>query len=479
MSSVERAIKIVVLVCLLVLCRPIAAATYHISPTGNDSYAGTSAAPWASPNHALNCGDIIVAQAGSYNYANFASGKWGTVSCPAANNVAWLQCAIFDGCYISAGPNYGIYVDHSFWGVTGWEASTSSTGFTCFAAAPPSSNPTATIHHIIFVNNVANGCGGGGLGTFASGKYGVDYIAIISNIAFNSALNPRNCYSGISIFEPQASDSIAGTHIYVADNFVFGNVDPPVCANGPSTDGDGIIFDTFDHFLYCQQAVAQNNFVLANGGHGLEIQTYTTNPSCRPTVYFKNNTDWGNLLNLQFSTAWCVEAGINEAYGVDFTGNIVQPQRAAGCPSTNAVYAMYAYNTSGSTTGAGPASSIANNFIGLFTGAINTGSFNSDTNTFSFGVNITGLPGFANPVAPGQPACGGTANVLACMSPLISDFTPSGSAAAYGYQRPSATCITDDLYPQWLNSTSLPPGLVTAGCAPKPPTPVQLLVAVS
>jgi len=45
--------------------------TYYISPTGNDSNNGTSAAtPWATPNHSVQCGDVIIAAAGAYNGSN-------------------------------------------------------------------------------------------------------------------------------------------------------------------------------------------------------------------------------------------------------------------------------------------------------------------------------------------------------------------------------------------------------------------------
>src|SRR6201999_487629 len=74
------------------------AKTYYLSPTGSDFNSGQSpSVPWLYPNHPLNCGDVIVAAASTtYSSAIFYTGKWGTVTCPAKNNVAWLQCATFD-----------------------------------------------------------------------------------------------------------------------------------------------------------------------------------------------------------------------------------------------------------------------------------------------------------------------------------------------------------------------------------------------
>src|ERR1700723_802852 len=61
----------------------VALHTYYMSPTGSDSNNGlTAATAWATPNHAVVCGDVIVAAAG--NYASMS--HWGTVSaCPSTS----------------------------------------------------------------------------------------------------------------------------------------------------------------------------------------------------------------------------------------------------------------------------------------------------------------------------------------------------------------------------------------------------------
>ena len=54
-----------------------------MSPTGSDSNNGlTAATAWATPNHAVNCGDVIIAAAGIYP----VQPNWGTVSnCPSTS----------------------------------------------------------------------------------------------------------------------------------------------------------------------------------------------------------------------------------------------------------------------------------------------------------------------------------------------------------------------------------------------------------
>src|SRR6266702_8028290 len=121
------------------------ASTYYLSPYGSDSNSGLStSASWLSPNHSLNCGDVIVAAAStSYSATNFYTGKWGTVNCSAGNNVAWLKCATFDACKIYTTNNQGMWVDKSYWGVQGWEVTTSDSDVygTCFLATPRYSSP--------------------------------------------------------------------------------------------------------------------------------------------------------------------------------------------------------------------------------------------------------------------------------------------------------------------------------------------------
>src|SRR5262249_500066 len=161
---------------------------------------------WATPNHAgLTCGDTI----------HVASGTYGTqfqsitqpVNCPTADNVVWLKCDTAFSCFVTGAP--GVFLRSSFWGVQGFQIANISN--VCFTANPSGS---ATIGHIAFANNIANGCTISGIDTYNTGSNSVDNIAVIGNVVYNSA-NSSLCGSGISIGGPR-NDATASHIIYVA-----------------------------------------------------------------------------------------------------------------------------------------------------------------------------------------------------------------------------------------------------------------------
>jgi hypothetical protein len=445
---------------------PCAATTYFISPAGSDSNNGTSSGtPWLTPNHAVNCGDTITAAAGTYVYSNF-NANFGTVTCTGGNNVAWLTCATFDACKISGGGSGGIWVQTNYWGVQGWEitnASPTAATSSCFRASPTSA---ATIHHIIFANDIANGCGANGFTTFpyyAGGQFGVDYIAIVGDIAYNAAQSNSECYSGISIYEPVNSDTLPGTHIYVAGNYGWANLDPNPCGGGAPTDGEGIILDTFDGSQssfatpYTGQTVAANNIMVFNGGSGWEVfnnQTGTTNAP----IYMYANTAFGNKTDPNETVTFCGDSYIDSAKNVNEYGNIVRTGAATACGSSSPLYA-YWISRSNSTI------RLHNNW-GYSAAGNNIGT-NSNTG-FVAGPNVFGTdPAFANPVMPAAPSCGSSTSVPNCVATLIANFTPTVSAAkSYGYQIPATGSVYDPLFPQWLCNVNLPAGLVSMGCLP-------------
>jgi hypothetical protein len=428
---------------------------------GDDSNDGLSVeTPWLTPNHALNCGDTITAAASiDYSTGSFTRGKWGTVTCSAGNNVAWLQCARFDACKISSSSESGFMVSSNYWGIQGWEVSATGTYSSCFVATPPS---TLTIHHIVFANDIANGCGANGFTTFNNGNASVDYVAIIGDIVYDAAQSNSGCYSGISIYQPVQSDNLPGTHIYVAGNLSYNNLDPNPCAGGTPTDGEGIIFDTWDGSqgslpsAYSAQGVAENNILISNGGRGLEVFN-NQNGTEHASIYLRYNTVWGNNTDRNQNATYCGEVLIARALDVQAEFNIAATSSATGC-GANPNYGWY--------VGSGDSSDNVDSNLGYSASGTNDGA---DNNTgFSYGTdNIFGIdPDFANPATPRAPACGSFTSVPNCIATIIAEFQAQApQASGWGYQPVDSNGTSDPLFPQWLCNVNLPSGLITMGCS--------------
>ena len=435
---------------------PAAATTYYLAPAaagGRDANNGTSTVtPWLTPNHPLNCRDVILAAPGAYAEENFRPGQWGVVTCPTGNDVAWLKCATFDACKIniSSASHNAMTPTESYWGIQGWEVTASYlSGNQCFEAYPP--DLTHTIHHIIFANNIANGCGDGGFTSGASAaNVGTDYIVIIGNIAYNAAQDNANCYSGIDVTVPVNSDTTPGTHIYIAGNFVWGNVDPNPCSHTVPTDGQGINVDTVNEYSYSGQIVIDNNISVFNGAAGIQsFLNRGSSPNAR--IYIRYNTVYGNQ-NGRVNANPCAEINLNHSLSSTVYSNLVKTGAATGCRGTIGIYAIGV--TSGDSTDV------------IYGNALYSVAGNNISGATGGPGNLTGTnPNFVNPVLPSAPNCSNASSVPNCMATVIANFTPrSAASTAYGYQPPVSYSTYDPLFPQWLCNVNLPAGLVTMGC---------------
>jgi hypothetical protein len=458
-------LRLLILFCLLFIGLQSQAATYYISPNGSDSNPGTQLLPYLSPSHAFNCGDTLIAvPSTSYSASNFGPSKWGVVLNCSVPNVAWLICQTFDGCKITATTYSGMQVTTSYWGIAGWEVTVNaaaSNAYSCFSAIPNSGTP---IHHIIFANDIANGCNADAFQAANTGSTGYDYIAYIGNIAYNGAQGSTSCASGFSFYQPVLADTLPGTHLYMAGNFAFGNVDPATCNGTAPTDGEGFIIDTPDWSQhsgtnppYTGQIVVENNLSVFNGGRGIQLLNNAVSGSTYAHIYAVNNTVYGNNLFTNNAGNACAELYVYSAIQTEVYNNLSMPAAATACSSNPWWAATVLYGSASDF--------VYKNFLYSAAGH-NTVTANSGS--FAFGPNnITGTnPVFNNPVAPGAPSCSGYASVPACMASVIANFTSSNAiAASYGRQAPSSSLVFDPLFPSWLCNVTLPTGLISIGCA--------------
>jgi hypothetical protein len=477
-----------------------------MSPTGSDSNNGlTAATAWATPYHAVNCGDVIVAAAGSYGDMQ----SWGKVSsCPSTSGgidgtggvyFATMLCGgtYVGACYITtktstSGNGTAFDVTTSNWAIEGWYVNTSQHG-TAFSA----DGSQGLIHHVAFINDISANNNTAGFQSDDGGKagsHGVDYFAVVGSIAQNSA--GQTCNAAIDGVGINSYDTNAGTHVYFYGDFSYANHNV-TCEN--ISDTEDYMFDTWDFHDVNNQGVIANN--IGYDADRMCIQTYEQNSTPRPTPTIKiyNNTCFRDNLY----EADNLDAEINIAttetmtYIVKITDNVAyQPLSVSNNGGGVAAFALY-NTTSSAFTNTGNYYR-ANNSSCKFPYCNSTydaetwgalGTLGTSTYTNPAFTNTTDL--LANHV--GVPNCNAFVNVTQCMGwnantstlttpSVIADLiaTAIGSSPYYsavatlGYQLPSTTCAANADYPTWLkgivylqwNGSTLSEnsGLVTKPC---------------
>ena len=89
---------------------------HYLAPSGcSNSYNGLSPTftsgsngPWCNPTHAMNCGDVIIASAGTYSPSPFGLNAWGAVSnCPSTTGGIDGTGGVYFAVLLCAGPSVG------------------------------------------------------------------------------------------------------------------------------------------------------------------------------------------------------------------------------------------------------------------------------------------------------------------------------------------------------------------------------------
>ena len=493
--------------------------TYYLAPTtaspaGNDSNNGTSpSTPWATTNHAVMCGDVIVAASGTYG-ATLAAKTFGAVSnCPSTSGgidgiggvyFAILVCggSSVGSCILNPGSTgtNGFTVRSSYWAIEGWEVTNANTAFQSWGQSAGN-----TYHHIAFINNATIGVLQGydiADCSSTSSACGVDYWAVVGNIAQNS--NSSSAYeAAIDAVAPYNYDAAAGTHIYVYNNYLMNNL-CPACITG--SDGEAIMFDTWDEHLYSGTGVIANNIGYYSTRYGTQV-FQQSNGSPTPTVKIYNNTFYysnvdspGNEgeINMQATGTWTFIAAV-----YDNIANTGVANNGASGGNNNYAYLTGPYstitvggsglqnifwsagqNTCASSPGCLPASPPyaaisfgATSYLG--TNTYESAAFQNTADLISNQLGAPNCSGFGNTTAcVGWNAATGTLTTPSIISDLIGTAigtTPYYSTTAgKGYQLPSTTCTANADYPTWLkgivylqwNGTSLTENadLVTKPC---------------
>lgn len=480
--------------------------TYFMSPTGSDSNDGlTPVKAWATPNHSVVCGDVIVAAAGTYRAFNTRIGT--PRNCPSTSGGIdgtggiWAAVVLCGGssvgdCFINDSTigTIGFDIapkssDTGNWAFEGWQVSTSSSSSSTSQAffADARNETKFTVHHVMVINDIVAGNSVGidaGSNEPASnpGK-SWDYLAVVGSIIQNSNIHGI-CLGAVNLNGPSNYDGNAGTHIYVLGNFIWSNnTSNTACPGG--TDEEGIILDTWDLHAYAQQAVIANNIIFTSTGYGLNVM-YSGNFASAPVIKIYQNTTYDNSVKYPTAKANAVGEAIlqNGPWAITYQNNISKTAQA-----TSNGGKTYAFIIAGGRTTATTVGGLGNQNI--FDGVSGQDTAAFDGSTIS-GPNIIGVdPAFTNVSdlitnRNGVPNCNGFATVTQCMGwnaitgtlttpSTISDLGANCSqCTGKGYQLPSATCAPNSDYPAYLKGLVVlswdgsqiteQPGLVNKPC---------------
>lgn len=411
--------------------------TYYMATAaegGSDSNNGTSVTtPWLTPNHAaLACGNQIIAQTGTYVSANLVVTT--APSCSGGNNAVIVACEITHECGGDMLGGNGPQIQVSNFGFIGWSIHDCNA---CFSATPGGSS---NIGYIVDADNIAYNGQQEGFTTYPSGGHSVDNIIILGNLSQNTAQTTGNCDSGISIGEP-GLDSTSSHVIYGAWNMSWDNTTSS-CLSGQDSDLTGIAIDTWGGLSYTGTGVFENNWLVHNGGAGLEVTEGNGTQATHSKLVIRYNTALNNLTIHQNSVVAELAIGLNVGlYGVTATNNLTWGQQTK-VASYNAPTAMFGgINDDVSGTGGTifdknfnyqTSTGWGNGFWNGSTGVINCQSgtasgqpYDSDSfqNVGCPGESNTTNPSITSPTAdPGVPSSCNAVFALQCVATYITDY---------------------------------------------------------
>jgi len=268
--------------------------------------------------------------------------------------------------------------------------------------------------------------------------------------------------------------SVSGTTVNLSHNVAApGITSGETIAVATSTDGQGLIFDTWAQNPFTGKTAVENNVFWGNGSAGYTMFCGGTWANAL-AVYIANNTIYGNDHDYNRDGPGS-GMYINDATGIgtfSITNNLVQadvikPLNSVTYAAWNGTTGVGAYGTGQPVIAAQlgqPGYTVTGNYFASASGATcpiyadcdagnNIGEYNGAN--YASGNTLGTAPGFANPTSlpSAAPTCTGYATTVACMNTgygVYADITPSTAPTSKGYQPPSNTCTADALYPTWL-----------------------------
>jgi hypothetical protein len=260
--------------------------------------------------------------------------------------------------------------------------------------------PSVSYNHCRVYNNIVSNAACEGIAGVCN-----DYDDFEHNTVTQCGKTATNSCSGITVYEPQAADTLSGTHIYFGYNTTYANGNP-----SGGTDGEGMSFDDFQHSQdycgntqYTPQAVAEENLSYGNQGPGFTVgyDTSAAHISIRNNTLYKNNnklsnsgiTTRGELLAVSIAGGISVVNNIEWADQTQYADDLSAPFVCSGC---TAGY-IYSGNLETLTTSSGTTNNPLFTSVGTCTSSSCSGTFNFALDSASspargIGITTYGVP---------------------------------------------------------------------------------------
>ena len=368
----------------------VALHTYYMSPTGSDRNNGlTAATPWATPNHPVLCGDVIIAAPGAYSTGQFATKYTQPSNCPSTTGgradfpggvyFAVLLCGGADlmACKITTtgsgdpaalvdfnvccNDTSGAIPAHN-WAIEGFNIdagdTTPKTGSECCRAIEAgracADAAVRTNDHIAVINNIISNTRQAWVGIADCGDVGpaigFDYAAIVGNIVQNSVQENSGgfvCIAAIDMIGMRNLDSVAGTHLLVYNNFGMNNRNT-TCAS--LYDGEFMMMDSPGQHSFTNQIVWSNNMGFQSTRACLQLTNDNRLITSGLIAKAYNNTCYGNNIDGNANGSGDEFGGELNMSGsntntaqnwvIQITNNIMQPAKGTASNGTR-LYATF------------------------------------------------------------------------------------------------------------------------------------------
>jgi hypothetical protein len=330
-----------------------------------------------------------------------------------------------------------------------------------------------------YTNMAANAAAGSStISVAAVSGWGANWPIGAANGANYPSASPAIVTTGAT---PMLVSSVTGTTIGLNNNVAApGLTNGELLAIGTSSDGEGLIFDTWYLNAYTGKAAVENNVFWNNGAHGFEMFCGASTCATALNVTLTQNTMYCNAQDYKRDgTSWEIYDGESVSGTFTFTVTNNLAQTCVAKPYGSVTEAAW-NNVSGSgSSGVGLAGTgqpvvaagfgrtgitVSGNYFDAVPGvacpiyATCSGPNNdlADYNGASYASgNILGVPpGFASPgsLPKTAPNCSSYTNVVGCMNTGygVAAALTSSAAPSKGYQAPAGACQPDANYPTWL-----------------------------